>query len=335
MARPFAMAALLQRYGVTEVNAIRPLNEGLLNRAYVVETDTGQFFLKDYLNQSPDMIRAQHLMTRRLREADLPVSAPLADIWGETLQEVDAGGAGENRLIALYPWVVGHHKRGAQLDLGDCRELGVLLGRLHDALDRLHGPVEQPLFLPCDSAAQARSTAYSLLEAIDRLEVREGVDELAEFRLRERLGLLRDLAGRRPGPEVLLTVGPVHGDFHDLNLMYGPRGVRAVVDFDRLCLAPCLEELIRSALIIFVEYGRLDLDLVREYVHGYLDVRPWLAPELPAALHRLWWERLTDFWMLTWRYDLHDERPSVQFADQSALIVWWTHHYDKVLDALG
>jgi aminoglycoside phosphotransferase (APT) family kinase protein len=160
------------------------------------------------------------------------------------------------------------------------------------------------------------------------------VDELAEFRLRERLGLLDGLADRRPGPELLLTVGPVHGDFHDLNIMYGLEGVRSVVDWDRLCVAPCLEELVRSALIIFVEFGRLDLGLVREYVHGYLDERPWLARELPAALHRLWWERLTDFWMLTWRYELHDERPSVQFADQSAMIVWWTHHYDKVLHEL-
>ena len=322
------MAALLQRYAITEVHAMRPLTEGLLNRAYTVETDSGKFFLKDYLDQTPELIRAQHLTTRRLCAAGLPVSAPLADLEGETLQDH------RGHLLALYPWVEGTHRRGSRLDLGDCRELGSLLGRLHNALDRLHGPVSQPLFLPCDSVAGARNTAYRLLEAIDRLAVREGVDELAEFRLRERLGLLSELADRRPGPEHLLTIGPVHGDFHDLNIMYGPGGGCSVVDWDRLCLAPCLEELVRSALIIFVEYGRLDLDLVREYVHGYLDERPWLAEELPAALHRLWWERLTDFWMLTWRYELHDERPSVQFADQSAMIVWWTHHYDKVLYAL-
>jgi Ser/Thr protein kinase RdoA (MazF antagonist) len=322
------MAALLQRYAITEVNAMRPLTEGLLNRAYTVETDSGKFFLKDYLDQTPELIRAQHLTTRRLCAAGLPVSAPLADLEGETLQDH------RGHLLALYPWVEGSHRRGSRLDLADSRELGSLLGRLHNALDRLHGPVSQPLFLPCDSVAGARNTAYRLLEAIDGLAVREGVDELAEFRLRERLGLLSELADRRPGPEQLLTIGPVHGDFHDLNIMYGPDGVRSVVDWDRLCLAPCLEELVRSALIIFVEYGRLDLDLVREYVHGYLDERPWLAQELPAALHRLWWERLTDFWMLTWRYELHDERPSVQFADQSAMIVWWTHHYDKVLHAL-
>lgn len=329
MARPLALAALLGRYGVTHVQAIRPLTEGLLNRAYTVETDSGKFFLKDYLNQTPDTIRSQHLTTRRLLEAGLPVSAPLADHSGETLHHH------EGRLLALYPWVDGGHKRGCALEPADCRELGALLGRLHDGLDRLHGPIEQPLFLPCETAERAGATAHRLLAAIDRLSVREGVDDLAEYRLLERLGLLRELAGRRPGPEVNLTVGAVHGDFHDLNIMYGPGRACTVVDWDRLCLAPSLEELIRSALIIFVEFGRLDLGLVREYVHGYLDQRPWLAAEIPAALHRLWWERLTDFWMLTWRYDLHDERPSVQFADQSALIVWWTHHYDKVLHTLG
>lgn len=324
------MAALLQRYSITEVNAMRPLTEGLLNRAYVIETPTGKFFLKDYLNQTPDVIRTQHTVTRELHAAGLPVSAPLADAEGLTLHQQD------EHLLALYPWVEGHHRRGSQLDPKDCRELGGTLGRLHTALDRLHGAVPQPLFLPCDSVAKATGTAHRLLDAIGQLDEseREGVDELAEFRLHERLGLLRDLADRRPGPEVTLTVGPVHGDFHDLNIMYDARGVCSVVDWDRLELAPCLEELIRSALIIFVEFGRLDLELVREYVHGYLDERPWLAAELPAALHRLWWERLTDFWMLTWRYELLDRRPSVQFADQSALIVWWTHHYDKVLHVL-
>ena len=307
---------------------MRPLTAGLLNRAYVVETDTGKFFLKDYLNQTPETIRAQHLVTRRLSAAGLPVSAPLADLEGTTLHE-----DGEH-LLALYPWVDGHHKRGTQLDLKDCRELGALLGQLHNALDRLYGAVPQPLFLPCDSVEKATGTAHRLLAAVEALTEREGVDELAEFRLHERLGLLRELADRRPGPEVTLTVGPVHGDFHDLNIMHDAKGVCSVVDWDRLELAPCLEELIRSALIIFVEFGRLDLDLVREYVHGYLDERPWLAAELPTALHRLWWERLTDFWMLTWRYELLDRRPSVQFADQSALIVWWTHHYDKVLHCI-
>jgi Ser/Thr protein kinase RdoA (MazF antagonist) len=322
------MAALLQRYSIAEVNAMRPLTEGLLNRAYVVETDTEKFFLKDYLNQTPELIRAQHLVTRRLSEAGLPVSAPLADGQGVTLHHDG------DHLLALYPWVEGHHKRGTQLDLKDCRSLGALLGRLHNALDRLYGAVPQPLFLPTDSVRKATGTAHRLLTAIEQLSVREGVDELAEFRLHERLGLLRELADRRPGPEVNLTVGPVHGDFHDLNIMFGPKGVVSIVDWDRLEIAPCLEELIRSALIIFVEFGRLDLDLVREYVHGYLDERPWLAPEVPAAVHRLWWERLTDFWMLTWRYELKDERPSVQFADQSAMIIWWTHHYDKFLHAL-
>jgi homoserine kinase type II len=326
------MAALLQRYSITEVNAMRPLTEGLLNRAYVIETDSEKFFFKDYLNQTPDMIRTQHMVTRQLSAAGLPVSAPLADAEGLTLHQQG------DHLYALYPWLDDqHHKRGSDFDPKDCRELGRLLGRLHTALDRLYRSVPQPLFLPCDSVETATGTAHRLLDAIGQLDEseHEGVDELAEFRLHERLGLLRDLADRRPGPEVRLTVGPVHGDFHDLNIMYGPDGTCTVVDWDRLELAPCLEELIRSALIIFVEFGRLDLELVREYVHGYLDERPWLASELPAALHRLWWERLTDFWMLTWRYELLDRRPSVQFADQSALIVWWTHHYDKVLHVLS
>jgi hypothetical protein len=37
--------------------------------------------------------------------------------------------------------------------------------------------------------------------------------------------------------------------------------------------------------------------------------------------------------MLSWRYERQDPRPDEQFPAASALVVWWTHHYEKVLDA--
>ena len=48
------------------------------------------------------------------------------------------------------------------------------------------------------------------------------------------------------------------------------------------------------------------------------------AAELAAAVHRVWWERLNDFWMLRWRYERGDRRADPQFPAASALAVWWT-----------
>ncbi|MBS2966657.1 phosphotransferase [Actinocrinis puniceicyclus] len=330
MPRPSPLAALLRRYGIADVLGFRPLDEGLLNRSFAVYTRSRRLFLKHYLDQHPHAIRAQHAVTAALAARGLPVVPPLQDLSGRTLN------LRGTRSFALYPWVYGRHCPGLTLELEQCRDLGALLGRLHRALAELLGPVAQPLAQPATGAAQASAKALRLLELLRARPQREGIDDLAEFRLVERLGLLAKLAHRRPTDRAQLTVGHVHGDFHGLNVFHRADGpVCAVVDWDRLGVQPYGEELVRSALILFVDPhdGQLDLARVREYVRGYVDVQPWMADELAAAVHRLWWERLTDFWMLSWRYERLDPRPDEQFPAASALVVWWTHHYEKVHDA--
>ena len=330
MPRHSPLAALLRRYGIADALGFRPLDEGLLNRSFAVRTGSGPLFLKHYLDQDPKLIRAQHAATTALAARGLPVVPPLGDRAGRTVSR-----SGE-RLFALFPWADGEHRPGLTLEPERCRELGDLLGRLHRELADVLGPAAQPLIQPTNEVQQARAKALHLLELLRGRPVREGIDDLAEFRLVERLSLLSRLAHRRPADGAQLTVGHVHGDFHGLNVFHRRDGaVSAVLDWDRLGVQPYGEELVRSALIYFVDPhdGRLDLERVREYVLGYLDIRPWMAEELPAAVHRLWWERLTDFWMLTWRYERHDARTDEQFPAASALVVWWTHHYEKVLDA--
>jgi hypothetical protein len=52
-------------------------------------------------------------------------------------------------------------------------------------------------------------------------------------------------------------------------------------------------------------------------------------------VHRVWWERLNDFWILRWRYQLHDRRADPQFPAVSALAVWWTREYEAVCEAFA
>ena len=63
------------------------------------------------------------------------------------------------------------------------------------------------------------------------------------------------------------------------------------------------------------------------------DLQPHHWVELAAAVHRVWWERLNDFWMLRWRYERGDTRADPQFPAASALVVWWTREYDAVREA--
>ncbi len=50
-------------------------------------------------------------------------------------------------------------------------------------------------------------------------------------------------------------------------------------------------------------------------------------------MHRVWWERLNDFWMLHWRYRRRDQRSDPLFPAASALAVWWTQEFGRVREA--
>ncbi|MFF7172010.1 phosphotransferase [Streptomyces pseudovenezuelae] len=173
-----------------------------------------------------------------------------------------------------------------------------------------------------------------LLARVRRHRPADSFDELARHRLLERRALLEQHAGRRPphsGP-----VGWVHGDFHPFNLLYRGDAPAAIVDWDRLGVKPRAEEAVRAAAIFFVRpAGTLDLPKVRAYARAYRRTAGATPSELAAAVHRVWWERLNDFWMLRWHYERGDTRADPQFPAASALVVWWTREYDAVCDAFA
>jgi Ser/Thr protein kinase RdoA (MazF antagonist) len=305
-----------------------------MNRNYRIVTTAGDWFLKHYLDAGPRQIAFQHQVTTALAEAGLPVPTPLRARSGGTF--VTAKG----RNFALYPWVAGRHRRGLELPLEGCAALGRLLGRLHAELGRILPPIQQTLLVPTASVARTFARIDELLGLVRKQTARDGFDELADRRLLQRRALLVELAGLRPPEAEALLVGYIHGDFHALNLLYQDGGGEpvAILDWDRLGVRPYTTELVRAAILLFGyddERG-LDLERVRVFVDTYRQAFTWLtASEIRSAVHRLWWERLCDFWMLGWRYQRGDRSCDHLFPGAAALVEWWTGRRERVLDAFA
>ncbi|MFI1355073.1 phosphotransferase [Streptomyces sp. NPDC020898] len=197
-----------------------------------------------------------------------------------------------------------------------------------------HAPANLPP--PAASADPADTFALidDLLGHVRRHRPTDAFDELARHRLLERRALLEQHADRRPPPGG--SVGWVHGDFHPFNLLYKGDAPAAIVDWDRLGVQPRAEEAVRAAAIFFVRpAGTLDLPKTRAYARAYRRTAGATPSELAAAVHRVWWERLNDFWMLRWHYERGDTRADSQFPAASALAVWWTREYDAVCEAFA
>ncbi|MFE7645421.1 phosphotransferase [Streptomyces phaeoluteigriseus] len=325
------LGALLRRYAAGSALACEPVDQGLLNRGYRLRTTRGRYFLKHHFDPDtadPASIFRQHRATQRLADLGVPVAPPLPGRDGRTVAVV--GG----HAYALHPWVDGRHRHGAQLTPAACGRLGALLGVVHASLERVMPAHARARATPAESPAPADTFALidALLARVRRHRPADSFDELARHRLLERRALLERHADRRPphsGP-----VGWVHGDFHPFNLLYRGDAPAAIVDWDRLGVQPRAEEAVRAAAIFFVRPdGTLDLPKARAYARAYRPAAGATPSELAAAVHRVWWERLNDFWMLRWHYERGDTRADPQFPAASALAVWWTREYDAVCDA--
>ncbi|MGW4866627.1 phosphotransferase [Streptomyces chartreusis] len=322
------LGALLRQYSAGSPLACDPVDHGLLNRGYRLRTTRGRYFLKhhhDPETADPAAIARQHRATRHLADLGVPVAPPLADRDGRTVAVV--GG----QAFALHPWIDGRHRHGGQLTHGQCERLGALLGVVHAGLERV---------MPAAGRARAESADPAdtfaliddLLARVRRRRPAGSFDELARHRLLERRKLLQRHAWRRPPRGT--SVGWVHGDFHPFNLLYRGDAPAAIVDWDRLGVQPRAEEAVRAAAIFFVRpTGALDLAKAAAYTRAYRRTAGATPEELAVAVHRVWWERLNDFWMLRWHYERGDTRADAQFPAVSALAVWWTREYDAVRDA--
>ncbi|WP_221507932.1 phosphotransferase [Streptomyces candidus] len=323
---------MLRRYAAPgkPLSCVR-VAQGLLNHGFRLATTRGDYFLKHHLDGDRTAIARQHRATQRLKELGVPVAPPVADTRGDTVAVI--GG----RCYALHPWVDGRHRDGAQLTAIESLRLGALLGVVHTCLDQvMESEAGRDGGLMSADPLDTFETIDELLLLARRRHPRDAFDLLAEHRLLERRVLLERHAHRRPPTGAEPATGWVHGDFHPLNLLYRDAEPAAIVDWDRLAVQPRAEEAVRAAAIFFVRPdGRLELDKARAYARAYRRTAGAGEDELAAAVHRVWWERLNDFWILRWRYQLHDRRADPQFPAVSALAVWWTAEYEAVLDAFA
>ncbi|MFF4752448.1 phosphotransferase [Streptomyces sp. NPDC002514] len=329
------LGALLRLYSAGSALTCEPVDQGLLNRGYRLRTTRGRYFLKHHFDPDtadPAAIERRHRATQRLADLGVPVAPPLAHREGRTVAVV--GG----HAYALHPWIDGRHRHGGQLTRGQCTRLGALLGAVHACLERVMPPKAgtRPATSPHPVESADPAATFSLIDdllaQVRRHRPSDAFDELARHRLLERRALLEQHADRRPPRGG--SVGWVHGDFHPFNLLYKGDAPAAIVDWDRLGVQPRAEEAVRAAAIFFVRpAGTLDLPKVRAYARAYRRAAGATPSQLAAAVHRVWWERLNDFWMLRWHYERGDTRADPQFPAASALAVWWTREYDAVCDA--
>lgn len=312
-------------HGLGTVQRYEPLTAGYLNCNYRVETDAGPFFVKRHTRFYRAELRLQHRLLLTLQERGLSVGAPLPDRQGHTWTVVN------HRPVTVVPWAVGEHRAGASLSQGECKALGELLGRTHLLLAELGEDQPQPFLLPSIRVAQAARRAQHLLQQIQAHQPADEFDRLAEAYLRFAIGQLHAYAGEADVLACLTRWQLTHGDFHQLNVIFGDDGGMTIVDWDRLRVQPRLVELVR-ALVLWLhdpQTGVVDVQRAQWVVEGYAARAPVEVGALASLVEHFWWSKLSDLWIL----DTHYQRGNTSADDLlPSTLAWlsWLAEYRRV-----
>ncbi|SDI48277.1 homoserine kinase type II [Sinosporangium album] len=323
------------QFGLGETRKVTFLPEGLMNRNWRIDAANGAYALKLLRDVSAETACRNGLVLTALASAGLPVCAPVATRDGDVLLTIGP------RSYLVSPWAEGAHVEGTDLPLHEATDLGALVATIHRALG---DAARVPLPLP-DARPRAKVTgpdeaigkADRLLAVIDELAEPGEYDECARELLWERKVLIdkhrssAPAAGEAAGP-----FGWTHGDLQHRNVLRCDGRVTAVLDWDRIGVRPLGEEVARTAQVQFGgEHGRLDLERVAAFVAGYRSVTPLSRADLADAVERLWWKRMSDYWIFEFHYDRGDHGPDSLMAVSEELLAWWTDRRDDVEEAFS
>jgi homoserine kinase type II len=235
----------------------------------------------------------------------------------------------------------GTSRRRTDLRLSEASDFGALVATVHQALNASSrvplSPADVRPHAKVTSPEKAIQKADRLLSAVSAIAQRSAFNELARALLEERKLLIdmhrtdTPVHGETPGP-----FGWTHGDQQYRNILRSGGQVTAVLDWDRVAVRPFGEEVARTVQVQFGgEHGHLDLERVAAFVSGYRTVMPLSRADLADAVERLWWKRMSDFWIFEFHYDRDDHGPDSLMAPSEQLLVWWTDRRDDVQQAFA
>lgn len=200
---------LRERYGISPVSLV-PLREGG-GQTYVVEA-ASKYLLKVIGAAFGDTARQSVSVMRYLEEKGFPVPRTVLTRGGQALTEASL--EGEERLILLQEYLAGDEP-----DLeARAEEVGSLVGRLHSLLDRYPGALAE------------RDEGFFIGRYLEILRKKNY----------PRLSACAELGARLWQRVRGLPRGNCHGDLHRGNLLETADGRIYVLDFDTVCRAPVM-----------------------------------------------------------------------------------------------
>lgn len=259
------LTALLADYELGAPTAFKGIAEGIENSNFLVETETGRYFLTVYEKR----VRPEELpyflgLMQWLAQHGFPCATPIADRAGDLLKSV------RGKPCALVSYLSGLSVR--RPSAAHCREAGMSLAWLHQAGEG---------FAMCrenDLGQAAWAPLFSTLKD-DAEALKPGLSRTIEADLER-------LAARWPEG---LPTGQIHADYFPDNVFFQAQSFAAAFDFYFACTdAYAYDIAVALNAWCFEPDGSFNITSARQLVAGYESRRPLSDAEraaLPVLAH--------------------------------------------------
>ncbi|MDA1771840.1 phosphotransferase [Bacillus cereus] len=300
-------------------NAI-PIHRGWLNLKWKLETDAGDFVLKQYNQERYKMYNSDLLIQALQQQQRLHnngVSCPKVLIYKNNVMHISKS---DERFIVL------EHKEGSLVSPGkvnqkEIHSLGQTIGYMHNLLNDgslIKG--ENPKFVPPTKEARLKHWE----------DKRREVEKLGKEHILPYIKLQQEATQ-------LVSVdqfhnskcGWVHRDLWVDNFLFHNDKVSVILDFDRMDYDYVELDIGRVVISCALSDGVLNKSLVASFLEGYRNEVDFPVGNIVRAIQILWYMEST--WWIHANMDQHSVPPS-RFADE---MNWIAENYGALHNILA
>ncbi|TXT44831.1 MAG: putative homoserine kinase type II (protein kinase fold) [Spirochaetes bacterium] len=271
------LQAVEMAFGLAPDGSLFPYSS-YVNRVYGFGDESGNSYVVKFYRPNrwtPEAILEEHRFLKDCAEAELPVVAPLPDLWGETLPAIELEDGSTLFNFALFP------KRGGRnfepTSDEDWLRLGSLTGRLHAVGAR------RPALARSRLGPELAKANLGTLQNLIHPEFTQDFTKLCASLIDSTAQEVSSIPAQR-----------IHGDLHRGNILERPGEGLAILDFDDMVLGPPIQDLWLLLPGDAAESAK-ELSLLIEGYSEFLS----LAPGSVALIETLRFYRMLHF--LAWR----------------------------------
>lgn len=283
----------LARHGLTRRDAPRFLPNSALNQNFHVATAERDVVVRVHRQkQERETLELELRAIEFGRQHGIPARLPLAGSDGRSFHSI--GG----RFVSVSPWLEAVPAHRGSLTPDQSAAMGEMHGRIHAAFANFSDPA-----LPAPNPDWDTEQSIADLSRVDdliRYYPAPGQELLGiQDGLRFKLELLESGAARPKSDFPALPEQPIHGDYHDGNVLFaGDNSILAVIDWELVRTGAPVLELLRS--LTFSDL--LAPGLLEEYLRRYAREKRFSRAECEVGVEVFWQARLHGTWIYNQRF---------------------------------